>query len=117
MNSRKVTRGEIYWVNWNPGRGSEQTGRRPALVIQENAASANPNYPLTIVAAVSTTGRSIGSHVALQPSTINGLTEISYVKCEQIQTVSKERLEQLIGRLNLDELARVKAALQKVLSL
>ncbi|MBX3168336.1 MAG: type II toxin-antitoxin system PemK/MazF family toxin [Candidatus Eremiobacteraeota bacterium] len=45
---------DLYLVDWSPGRGSEQTGRRPALVVQENAASANPNYPLTIVAAVTT---------------------------------------------------------------
>src|SRR5579863_9334454 len=95
--NRAVHRGEIYWVNWNPSRGSEQAGRRPALVVQENPASANPNYPLTIVVAVSIRGREVPSHIPVEPSELNGLSAASFVKCEQIQTVSKDRLETLIG--------------------
>src|SRR5580704_8386765 len=94
-----VQRGELYWLDWNPARGSEQAGRRPALVIQENPASSNPNYPLTVVAAVSTSGRNVTAHVAIEPSARNGLATISYIKCEQIQTVSKTRLLQRIGAL------------------
>ncbi len=29
-----VKRGEIYMVDFNPARGSEQAGHRPALIIQ-----------------------------------------------------------------------------------
>ena len=48
---------EIWLVNWNPGRGSEQEGLRPSLVIQTDAGNINPNYPNTIVLAISTKGR------------------------------------------------------------
>ena len=34
--AKDIKRGEIYWVDWNPGRGSEQSGLRPALVIQND---------------------------------------------------------------------------------
>ena len=112
-----VARGQLYWVDWSPGRGSEQTGRRPALVIQENPASSNPHYPLTIVAAVSSQGRNFATHVAVEPSATNGLSTRSYVKCEQIQTVSKERLVQHIGVLEPEVMERVELALKKVLAL
>jgi mRNA interferase MazF len=112
-----VQRGELYWLDWNPARGSEQAGRRPALVIQENPASSNPNYPLTIVAAVSTQGRDIAAHVAIEPSVFNGLSAPSYVKCEQVQTVSKARLTQRIGVLEAQAMTRVDAALKRVLAL
>ena len=112
-----VQRGELYWLDWNPARGSEQAGRRPAVVIQENPASSNANYPLTIVAAISTQGRTIASHVAIEPSPANGLAASSFVKCEQIQTVSKARLLQRIGILEASDMARVDAALKKVLAL
>jgi len=42
-------RGEIWRLNWNPSRGSEQAGIRPALVIQNdigNEYSAQLNYIL-----------------------------------------------------------------------
>lgn len=112
-----VTRGDLFWVDWSPGRGSEQTGRRPALVVQENAASANPNYPPTIVAAVTTQGRNFASHVPIEPSSSNGLAVTSYVKCEQLQTVSKARLVQRIGSLDESSMQRVRIALLNVLSL
>ena len=112
-----VARGDLYWVDWSPGRASEQTGRRPALVVQENAASANPNYPLTIVAAVTTQGRNFASHVAIEPSPANGLAATSYVKCEQLQTISKARLTQRIGTLDEVSMQRVRIALLKVLNL
>lgn len=111
-------RGQIYWLNWSPGRGSEQAGRRPALVVQQNTASANPNYPLTIVAAVTTKGRdNVPSHVAIAPTPENGLTAPSYIKCEQVQTVSKERLEGLLGELTEGDMNRVSEALKKVFAL
>ena len=116
-DSFAIRRGEIYWLDWNPARGSEQAGRRPALIIQEDPASANPNYPLTIVAAVSTKGRPIPSHVAIQASPQNGLTLLSFIKCEQLQTVSKQRLIQKVGTLDADDMARVAEALKKVLAL
>ena len=112
-----VQRGEIYWLDWNPSRGSEQAGLRPALIIQENPASANPNYPLTIVAAVSTQGRAIATHVPVAPSRANGLSAPSFVKCEQIQTVSKARLTRRLGVLEPAALAQVDAALKKALAL
>src|SRR5262249_15305206 len=114
-NFSVVQRGELYWLDWSPARGSEQAGRRPALIIQENPASVNPNYPLRIVAAVSTKGGPFPSHVAIQPTTKNGLTALSYVKCEQIQTVSKARLLQKIGELEATDMANIENALKKVL--
>ena len=113
----KVYRGELHWVDWSPSRGSEQTGRRPALVIQENPASANPNYPLTIVVAVSTKGRGIPSHVSVIPTERNGLSSPSFVKCGQVQTISKSRLDGILGRLDEDDLTRVDDALRRVLGL
>ncbi len=111
-------RGQLYWLDWNPARGSEQAGRRPALVVQQNTASANPNYPLTIVAAVTTKGRdNVPSHVAIAPTPGNGLSAPSYVKCEQVQTVSKERLDAFIGELSDTDMERVSDALKRVFAL
>jgi mRNA interferase MazF len=49
---RDVKRGEIYQVDWSPARGSEQAGRRSALVIQND--TGNKFSPTTIVASCST---------------------------------------------------------------
>jgi mRNA interferase MazF len=110
-------RGEIWWVDWSPGRGSEQTGRRPAVIVQTEPANLNPRYPNTIVAAVSTKGRGVRAHVRVDPTDENGLAAPSFVKCEQLMTLSKVRLERRLGQLNPTDLQRVAAALRIVLAL
>jgi len=115
MNHPSPRRGELWLVDWSPGRGSEQLGRRPAVVIQTDDANANPRYPNTIVLTVSTKGFPVASHVEVQPSSTNGLREISYIKCEQIMTISKQRLEMRMRILNANSLQRVAVALRKVI--
>ena len=87
---------------------------RPALVIQADAGNRNPRYGLTIVAALSTKGKAtIPTHVELTPSPGNGLREVTYVKAEQVMTVSKERLRDRIGRVSEQDMVRVEAALKR----
>jgi len=115
--TKKVRRGEIWLVNWNPGRGSEQQGFRPALIIQTDAANLNPNYPNTIVVAISTKGKSVPFHIIVEPSLKNGLKKRSYVKAEQLLTISKERLVKCIGLLEKETMSQVEEAVKIVLEL
>jgi len=108
---------EIWLVNWNPGRGSEQEGIRPSLIIQTDAGNINPNYPNTIVVAISTKGREVPFHIKVKPSSTNGLKSLSFIKCEQILTISKERLVEKIGTLEEHYLKLVEEALKLNLSL
>lgn len=107
MSRSQPMRGEIWLVNWNPGPGSEQLGKRPALVIQTDAANSNPRYPNTIVLTLSTRGLQVATHVQLEPDSANGLRETSWVKCEQVLTISKERLLQKWGHVSSDDLIRI----------
>lgn len=110
-------RGEIWSVDWSPGRGSEQAGLRPALIIQTDAATRNPRYPNTIVLAISTSGRAVPFHIRLGPSADNGLSAVSFVKCEQILTISKDRLRKRWGRIADAEMETVEQAVALVLRL
>ncbi len=112
-----MRRGELYWVDWSPGRGSEQIGKRPALVVQRDAANRNENYPNTIVVTLSTKGKPVPFHVEIQPTEETGLREISWAKCEQLLTISKERLVGRIGVVDDATLERIGVALKKVLEL
>ena len=110
-------RGEIWDVNWSPGRGAEQQGTRPALIIQNDRGNASLSYPLTIVAAMSRTERELPLHVRITPSEENGLTDFTDVKCEQILTIEKSRLIRRRGSINPEELSRVDVALKLSLDL
>jgi len=115
--SRDIRRGDIWLVDWSPSRGSEQAGIRPAVVVQTDAANLNPRYPNTIVVTVSTKGKAVPFHVPIGPSEQNGLKEKSFVKCEQVLTISKDRLVRRVGRLEEDCLASVNSSIRKVLEL
>jgi mRNA interferase MazF len=110
-------RGEIWDVNWSPGRGAEQQGTRPALIIQNDRGNASPSYPLTIVASMSRTERELPLHVRITPSEDNGLTDYTDVKCEQIMTIEKSRLIRRRGSISPEELHRVDNALKLSLNL
>lgn len=112
-------RGEIWWVDWNPGRGSEQVGQRPALVLQNDAGNQNSRYPNTVVLAMSTQGKPIPFHIRIDPSPQNGLREVTYVKCEQVLTIAKARLlgPGPMGRLSPIEMRKVEVAVKLSLAL
>ena len=110
-------RGEIWDVNWSPGRGAEQQGMRPALIIQNDRGNASLSYPLTIVASMSRTERELPLHVRIAPSPENGLSDFTDVKCEQLMTIEKSRLIRRRGSINSEELSRVDVALKLSLNL
>lgn len=110
-------RGEIWDVNWSPGRGAEQQGTRPALVIQNDRGNASSTYPLTIVASMSRTERDLPLHVRIAPRAENGLSDYTDVKCEQVMTIEKTRLLRKRGFISSEELARVDTALKLSLDL
>jgi mRNA interferase MazF len=107
-------RGEVWLVNWNPGRGSEQVGKRPALIIQNDIG--NEKAPTTIVAAISSSVKLYPMNVEINPPE-GGLDLPSIIKTSQILTVSKERLEKRLGRLSKERMDDVDKAIKLSLAL
>ena len=109
-------RGELYWLDWSPARGSEQAGRRPALIVSNDAG--NRSSGTVIVAAVTSTfRRPYPFHVLVPETEQTGLRQESVVRCEQLVAVSKERLERRLGALPADLVGRVDDALRVALAL
>lgn len=107
-------RGEIWLVNWNPSRGSEQAGKRPALIIQNDIG--NKKASTTIVAAISSSVKLYPMNVKIEISE-SGFSETSIVKTNQILTVSKLRLEKKIGKLSKEIMEEVNHAINLSLEL
>lgn len=112
-----IKRGQVYEVDWNPARGSEQAGVRPGLVIQNDIANAVSGYPVTMVCAVSSKLKEYPSMVRVIPSQENGLTEMSEVNTAQVMTIQKDRLGLLRGRLSDVDMAQVTEKLAYMLSI
>jgi mRNA interferase MazF len=108
-------RGEIYLVNWNPGRGSEQSGRRPALVIQND--TGNKYSSTTIVAACSTADVKAYPFIVHVTAEESGMARDSSVNLAQIMTVARTRLEAKLGELPAKRLPELDQALKHSLGI
>lgn len=101
-------RGEIFEVNWNPARGSEQARIRPALVVQNDIG--NSASPTTIVAAV-TSSKPKKPYPFMVGLVGTSLPKVSFANCSQLYTVDKERLGRMMGVAGVDVMQRVDEAL------
>src|SRR5688572_24147540 len=88
-------RGEIWLCDFEPVRGHEQGERRPALVLSANRFNQGP-AELVIVAPLTATRRGIPTHVEIKPPE-GGAKKPSYILCEQVRCVAKERLTKRWG--------------------
>lgn len=102
-------RGEVWMVNFNPGRGSEQRGLRPALVIQNDVG--NQYAATTIVAAITSTVRIYPVTVPLKRGE-GGLKKPSMVNLAQILTLDKSRLQRRVGVFPPELMNRVNSAIR-----
>lgn len=109
-------RGEIYWLELPTGSGSQQAGRRPVLIIQNDVG--NQTSPTTIIAAITSQPRRrrYPFHVPIAAQE-SGLARDGTILCEQIQTIDQSRLGPLAGSVGLDKLYEVDLALHRSLGL
>ena len=109
MKGLTPRRGEVWLVNFNPGRGSEQRGIRPALVIQND--TGNTYASTTIVAAITSTIKEFPVTVVL-PAGEGGLKQRSMVNFAQLLTIDKGRLQKRLGHLGDAVMEKVSEAVR-----
>ncbi len=102
-------------LNFDPTRGHEQAGTRPALILSVNVFNAGP-AELVILLPITSRSKGVRSHVAVQPPE-GGLSVISYIKCEDIRSVAKERLHRRMGNISAATMVEVEDKLRILLNL
>jgi len=97
-----VNRSDVYLADLTPRSGSEQTGRRPVVVISNNGFNQTLNWKSLIVIPVSSSGSQAqrGLTAVLLPKGSGGLTKDSVALCHQITTVDRSKLLQFFGHLS-----------------
>jgi mRNA interferase MazF len=110
MCYKSIKRGDIYKCDLSPTIGSEQSGLRPVLIVQNNLG--NANCRTTIIAAITskTDKLLIPTHIFIN-KTESGLNQDSLVLLEQIRTIDVERLDGFCGSLSESAMKMVNKAL------
>ncbi len=107
-----IKRGDLYYAALDETYvGSEQTGVRPVVILQNNIG--NEYSPTVIIAPITSKVNSkskIPTHVLIKADK-NKLKHNSLILTEQIRAIDKTRLKYYIGNIDVDELKDVDKAI------
>lgn len=92
--------GQAFWVTFATGKGREQRGQRPAVIVTDERLTA---LGMCWVVPTSTTARNWPTHVRLE---LDG--QVTFAMCEQLRSVSVERVGRLIGRIERRDLSQIR---------
>ena len=98
-----ILRGEIYWADLNPVRGSQRAGFRPVVILSHEIF----NRRSGTVIAMAITSQPQRSGFPLTLALLDDrLPRRSWIKISQIRTISAERLGKRLGAVDKDVLDR-----------
>ena len=115
MIHKEPARGEIWDLTLSPTRGRERSGHRPALIISVDLFNEGP-AELMIAIPLARTQRKVRWHVPVVPPE-GGLSDLSFIKCEDVRSLSKSRLIRYRGRVSENTLLEVEDRLRILLGL
>ena len=98
-------RGDIIWVNFDPQKGKEQAGKRPALVISPALHNAKTN--LTFVCPITSQVKNYPFEVLIKAKKIKGVVLVNQIKTidwkarpiDFIEKISVSSLNEVLGKL------------------
>ncbi len=111
----KIRRADIWFARLTKGVGHETHGARPVVVLSVDAFNNGPSG-LVVVAPLTTREKGIPFHVALAAPD-GGVVQNSYIKCEEVRSISRDRLFQRLGSISSQALSDIEDRLRILLLL
>ena len=114
-----MKRGEVFWADLAPRSGSEQTGRRPVIVVSHDGFNEAPRWRSVIVVPVSTSE----AQAARGPTAVplvegaGGLRQSGVALCHQVTTLDRAKLTERLGALPWAVVAQVEDGLKIALGI
>lgn len=106
-----MDRGDIWWVDLNPTKGSEINKQRPCVIV--SATPVNRARNTVVVVPLSTAAQPrppIVIHVKCLGKQVSAV-------CDQIRTVDKSRLVKSADKLSSSDMGALDESLRQILSL
>jgi mRNA interferase MazF len=97
---------EIILVNLNPTMGSEINKTRPCIVISPN--EMNKHLRTIIVAPVTTASKNYPTRIEIKHN-----DKIGWIVVDQIRTIDKKRILEVLGRMTKPEIKELKSVIKE----
>jgi mRNA interferase MazF len=113
------SRGEIWLADLGQGRGHEQSGQRPVLIVSSDLFNTNLAGLVMVLPLTSKIAKSknINAHIPVSPPE-GGIRAPSMILCDQLRTISKDRLNNASwGTVSAATLTKVEKVLRLLLVL
>jgi mRNA interferase MazF len=115
VTAPEPSRGDIWDLNLDPVVGHDQAGPRPALVVSVTPFNQGP-AELIVAVPITRAARKVRWHVPVVPPE-GGLVAESFIQCENVRSISKNKLRHLRGRVSSFTLQQVEDRLRILLGL
>ena len=106
---------ELWLTDFGEQYPVEPAMHRPALVIGPPD-TFGTGFPFVIVIPLTTTRRALSLHVEVKASVDTGLDKTSYVQCELIRSVNRNRLVHRIGVIDAETGDQVRTVVKTLLN-
>lgn len=111
LNCTEIKRGDIFYISPHESCGSEQGGGRPAVIVSNDMC--NRYSPvITVVFLTTREKKDLPTHVQIKSSRYD-----STALCEQVESVSKERLGNYMATCTKNEMSEIDRAIAVALDL
>jgi mRNA interferase MazF len=114
-----MERGDVFVADLVPRSGSEQTGRRPVIILSHDGFNQTPTWRSIIVVPLSTSPKQAGRGPTAVPMKAGtaGLDRDGVALCHQITTLDRSKLAEKIGHLPPSALRAVEDGIRAALDL
>ncbi len=102
----RIERGDMYYILCEKTEGSEQKGKRPAVVVSNDTGNAYAPI-IEVVFLTTNTKRWLPTHVEIKSSSAR-----SKALCEQVTTVDKKRVSDYVGKVTKREMEEIEKAIK-----
>ncbi len=109
----RVLRGDVFWVDLEPGQGHEQHGTRPVLIISNDLFNERSG---TVIAVPITGSKPRAGFPLTHELPASLMPRPSWVKISQIRALASERLRQRIAHLPPEELVPILEGLNEIIA-
>jgi mRNA interferase MazF len=106
---------DLWLVDFGDPYPGEPASHRPALILGPPE-TFGPGFPFAIVVPLTTVRRGLSLHVEVEATPDTGLDTTSYVQCELIRSINRNRIVHRLGAVGPDVSNEVTAVIKTLLN-